>query len=123
MFHGATRRFNTLQRRPPKPFENVLYSGTMGVVTEPPFELTEFHGMLTSSAPMRALFDLLGRVARTEASILLRGETGVGKELAAHAIHRLSRRSAGPFRAINCATLTPDPVSYTHLTLPTTPYV
>lgn len=80
----------------------------MDVVQEPPLEFTTFHGMLSSSPRMQALFDLLTRVARTDASILLRGETGVGKELAARAIHRLSARSGGPFQAINCATLTPE---------------
>ncbi len=64
--------------------------------------------MVTASETMRRLFVLLERVAKAEASILLRGETGTGKELAAKAIHELSPRSAAPFRAINCATLTPE---------------
>ena len=64
--------------------------------------------MVTVSDTMRELFALLERVAKTESSILLRGETGTGKELAARAIHVLSPRHAGPFRAINCATLTPE---------------
>lgn len=55
---------------------------------------------------MRELFELVRRVARTESSVLLRGETGTGKDLVAGAIHALSRRSGGPFCAINCATLT-----------------
>ena len=55
---------------------------------------------------MRDLFEVIGRVARTEASVLLRGETGTGKELVARALHELSPRAAEPFRAINCATLT-----------------
>ena len=71
-------------------------------------KLVEFHGMRTVAPEMQALFALLERVAKTEASVLLRGETGTGKELAARALHALSRRSSGPFRAVNCATLTPD---------------
>ena len=64
--------------------------------------------MLTVSPQMHELFELLRRVARTEASVLLRGETGTGKELAAHAIHALSGRAHRAFKAVNCATLTPE---------------
>jgi two-component system, NtrC family, response regulator AtoC len=67
-----------------------------------------FHGMVTVAPQMEVLFEQLRRVARTEASVLLRGESGTGKELAAHAIHAMSPRAQQPFRAINCATLTPE---------------
>ena len=73
-----------------------------------PAELTEFHGMLTRSSKMRDFFALLTRVAATDSSVLIRGETGTGKELAARAIHDLSPRAAGPFRAVNCATFSPE---------------
>lgn len=63
--------------------------------------------MVTVAPNMRALFQLLARVSATDASIILRGETGTGKELAARALHALSHRKGGPFVAINCATLTP----------------
>ncbi|MFW5967760.1 MAG: sigma-54 interaction domain-containing protein [Persicimonas sp.] len=69
---------------------------------------TEFHGMLTVSEKMRDFFALVERVARTEAPALIRGETGTGKELVAGAIHRLSGRADGPFKVLNCATLTGD---------------
>jgi transcriptional regulator with PAS, ATPase and Fis domain len=49
---------------------------------------------------------MLERVSRTDATVLIRGESGAGKELVARAVHDLSRRAKGPFRAINCATLT-----------------
>lgn len=64
-----------------------------------------FHGMWSQDPAMKHVFRLVERVARSEASVLVRGETGTGKELVAQAIHALSRRSAGPFRAINCAAL------------------
>ena len=64
--------------------------------------------MVTVSPQMKSLFRLLERVAQTEASVLLRGETGTGKELAAAAIHELSPRATAAFRGINCATLTPE---------------
>jgi len=64
--------------------------------------------MISVCPKMFKFFDLIQKVARTESSILVRGETGTGKELAANAIHRLSPREKGPFNAINCATLTPE---------------
>ncbi len=51
------------------------------------------------------MFQLLEMVAPSEATVLLLGETGTGKELVAHAIHRNSPRAAGPFVVVNCATL------------------
>jgi transcriptional regulator with PAS, ATPase and Fis domain len=70
-------------------------------------ELESFHGILSRAPEMTPVFRLIERVARTDCTVLVRGETGSGKELAAHAIHNLSRRSSHPFRALNCATLSP----------------
>ena len=67
-----------------------------------------FHGIHTVSNEMRSLFGLIERVARTESSVLIRGETGTGKELVARAIHRLGPRRNESFRAVNCATFTPE---------------
>ena len=61
---------------------------------------------LSFGAPaMKPVVDALGRVAATEATVLLLGESGVGKEVAARAIHAMSPRAKGPFVAINCAAL------------------
>ena len=74
----------------------------------PDIQLTDFHGLLTASARMRAFFEVVTRVARTDSTVVIRGQTGTGKELIARAIHRLGGRHQGPYRAINCATLTPE---------------
>jgi transcriptional regulator with PAS, ATPase and Fis domain len=64
-----------------------------------------FHGMWSQSPKMKVVFRIIERVAADDASVLLRGETGTGKELAARALHALSARASGPFQAINCAAL------------------
>jgi DNA-binding NtrC family response regulator len=65
----------------------------------------QLEGMLGRSAPMRALFHLIERVAPTQSSVLINGESGTGKELIARAIHSLSERAHGPFVAVNCAAI------------------
>jgi DNA-binding NtrC family response regulator len=66
-----------------------------------------FHGMLGESAVMRRVFARAERLAPLDETVLIDGETGTGKELAAHAIHDLSNRRAGPFVAVNCSAI-PD---------------
>jgi len=62
-------------------------------------------GMLARSAEMRELCPLVRRVAESDATALLLGETGTGKELVARAIHQLSPRSSRRFVAVNCAAI------------------
>lgn len=73
----------------------------------PSLELQNFHGLYTRAPELQPLFRLIERVARTDCTVLIRGETGCGKELVARAIHTLSPRRQYPFQAINCATLSP----------------
>ncbi len=61
--------------------------------------------LIGSSEIMRALRDRVERVASTDFTVLVEGESGVGKELVARQIHDLGRRRQGPFVAINCAAL------------------
>jgi len=70
-------------------------------------QLQNFHGIYSRALEMQPLFRLITRVARTDCTVLVRGETGSGKELVARAIHALSPRHSKPFQAINCATLSP----------------
>ena len=61
--------------------------------------------LVGSTPAMHALRSTIDRVAATDFTVLLEGESGVGKELVARQIHELSRRRSGPFVAINCAAL------------------
>jgi two-component system, NtrC family, response regulator HydG len=85
----ATRVAELLERRPGA---EVVPSST-------------FAGLVGRSAAMQEVFDAIRRVAPTEATVLVTGETGTGKELVARAVHRHSCRRQGPFIAVNCASL------------------
>ncbi len=61
-----------------------------------------FGAALGSSVPMRALFAQLERAAKTDATLLIRGETGTGKEVLARAVHEHSPRAEGPFVVVDC---------------------
>lgn len=64
-----------------------------------------FEGVIGSSGQMLALVDRMKRIAPTDATVLIQGETGTGKELVAQAIHQNSPRKPKPFVALNCAAL------------------
>jgi two-component system response regulator HydG len=64
-----------------------------------------FEGVVGSSPQMLALIERLKRIAPTDATVLIQGETGTGKELVAQAVHQNSARKTKPFVALNCAAL------------------
>jgi two-component system response regulator GlrR len=82
---------------------------TMSYAPEPtPVEIWpdgRFGPMVGSTVAMRELFARLARVARSEATVLIQGETGTGKEVAARAIHEASSRAGEPFAIIDCGAL------------------
>ena len=64
-----------------------------------------FEQIVGNSAALRSVLEQAGRVAATDATVLIQGETGTGKELIAHAIHNASPRSGHPFIKLNCAAI------------------
>jgi len=61
--------------------------------------------LVGSSRPMRELYRIVELLAHSDASAIITGESGTGKEVVAHTVHDLSRRSAGPFIAVNAAAI------------------
>ena len=70
--------------------------------------LGRFGRLMGRSASMQEVYDKIARVAPTEATVLLLGESGAGKEIVARTIHDLSRRRKHPFLAINCGAISPN---------------
>ncbi len=67
-----------------------------------------YHEFIGSSAVVQDLLKVIDQVANTNSSVLIQGESGVGKELVAERIHRLSDRSNKAFVCVNCAALSPQ---------------
>ncbi len=67
-----------------------------------------FGELIGSSPAMREIYAILERVAPTDVTVLLDGETGTGKELAARAVHSQSRRAGGPFVVFDCGAVAPN---------------
>ncbi len=63
--------------------------------------------LVGTSASMREAFGLIARIAPVDSTVVITGETGTGKELAARALHDLSSRSEGPFTVVDCGAISP----------------
>ena len=72
-----------------------------------PAPVTRFDRIVGRSRAIKQLKERIAKVARTEATVLIVGETGVGKELTAKTIHESSHRSSGPFVVVDCSSIPP----------------
>ena len=70
-----------------------------------------FEEIVGTSRPLKAVLSQVAKVAPTESTVLITGETGTGKELIARAVHKRSQRASRPFVSVNCAALPPTLVS------------
>ena len=70
-------------------------------------DLGRFGPMVGTAPAMQRVYDLIDKVAPTEATAFLIGESGTGKELAAETVHRLSKRRKGPYLPLNCGAVSP----------------
>ena len=77
-------------------------------VTVPISSSHRFGGLLGQSTAMRQVFAVLERASPTDVTVMIEGETGTGKEVAAEAIHAASPREDGPFVAIDCGAIAPS---------------
>ncbi|MFN7934505.1 MAG: sigma-54 dependent transcriptional regulator [Bryobacteraceae bacterium] len=111
--HGVYDSF----RKPPSPIEmrivirraheHARLKAELAEMRRKMTDVTSCDELLGESPRMRAVYDLVHRVANLNSPILITGESGTGKELLARAIHNLGQRSGAPFVAVSCAAL-PD---------------
>jgi len=80
-------------------------TGEPAAIAAPAAEAEGFGNIITGDPGMHEMLDLLRKVASSDLTVLLRGETGTGKGLLAYAVHRLSPRAGHRFQAINCAAI------------------
>jgi len=86
----------------------VRLRGQVGALRDELRRLGRFGPMIGASSAMQAVYDQVLKVARTDATVFVTGDTGTGKELVAQAVHELSARAAGPFVPLNCGAISPN---------------
>jgi two-component system response regulator AtoC len=86
----------------------VKLRGQVGELQKQLRVLGRFGRMIGASAPMQAVYDQIQKVSRTDATVLVAGETGTGKELVAETLHELSERADAPFVPLNCGAISPN---------------
>jgi len=85
----------------------VLHEWELSRLRREPVERISYGELIGQSKKMREIYDLIDLVAGSDATVLITGENGTGKELAARAIHRQNRRRKGPFVVANCSAYSP----------------
>jgi len=73
-----------------------------------PEKIQQYHQFIGASPPMQEIYQTIVQIAKGDATVLITGETGTGKELCADAIHQESRRQNKPFIVFNCADIPPN---------------
>jgi len=101
LIQARSRREKILEQLQPQ-FSEAVDQFYQWVYSEERFQ---FHGIVGKSHKMQSVFELIRRVAETDITVLVQGETGTGKELVARAIHKYSPRSTEPFVAVNCGAI------------------
>jgi DNA-binding NtrC family response regulator len=99
------QRVKSILERLPRPGDLKAQIGTLRGELR---RMGRFGLMLGSSPAMQEVYDQIGRVAPTAASVLLVGESGTGKEVAAQTLHELSLRRKHAFLAVNCGAISPN---------------
>jgi len=109
MQHGAfdyiTKPFDDITAVLHKIERLIEYHSLANQVSELKTKITQGEKIIGNSPAMLKIYKSIGKVANSDATVLITGETGTGKELAANVIHSTSRYSRGPFVAVNCGAL------------------
>ena len=100
-------RYHTFNRQPRDQFNGKLTQEKLYLEHETRSEMN-FGQIIGNSASLRGLLKRVETVAPTDSTVLIYGETGTGKELIAHSIHKKSQRSGRAFVSVNCAALPPS---------------